>query len=385
MIQKLGRTNYQIFAMDVESHNDSESIAKQETSIWLGCLLDENSRIDDPNSYFYTIDEFLNKIINYSKPKRNKPHGTALCKNVCVYIYNLSFEWSFILPVLLEKGYQFAPIIDKSSEMVFNSVSTKSVSSVWEVTIKANKKYGFIKFRDLAKIFGGGLGKVAKSFNLPTQKGEIDYRLNRLHGHVVTNEEKEYCFKDTRIIIDILLEMQRRGDKDFWKSLSMSSYSMRKLIKFGYPRALKPYIAFRKQYPELGIEESTFLRQSVEGGLCYANPKFQFKEMNCKIGHIDARQMHPSSGYLFPYPYGFGEYFKGKPPMNRINCCRIRISYDDVLLYYNIKLIGCPFIEGREIVVWDFEIPVMMKCYINLKIQYIDGYSYQPPAQLLPG
>ena len=376
MIQKLGRTNYQIFAMDVESHNDPESIAKQETSIWLGCLLDENLQSDDPNSYFYTIDEFLDRIINLSKPHRNKPHGTKLCKNVCIYIYNLSFEWSFILPVLLERGFEFAPIIDKDSSMVFNSISTKSVSSVWEVTIKAGAKFGFIKFRDLAKIFGGGLGKVAASFNLPTQKGEIDYRLNRLHNYQITEEEKIYCYKDTRIIIDILLEMQRRGDKDFWKSLSMSSYSMRKLIKYGYPRSLKPYAAFRKQYPELDLEESTFLRQSVEGGLCYANPKYQFMEMECQIGHIDARQMHPSSAYLYPYPYGTGEFFKGKPPMNRISCCRIKISYDDVLLYSNIKLIGCPFIEDREMFVWDFEIPVMMKCYVNLKVEYIDGYAY---------
>ena len=86
MIQKLGRANYQIFAMDVESHNDPESIEKQETSIWLGCLLDENLQSDDPNSYFYTIDEFLDRIISLSKPHRKKPHGTKLCKNVCIYI-----------------------------------------------------------------------------------------------------------------------------------------------------------------------------------------------------------------------------------------------------------------------------------------------------------
>ena len=377
MIQKLGRTNYQIFAMDVESHNDPESIAKQETSIWLGCLLDENLTKDDPNSYFYTIDEFLDRIIDFSKPRRKTAHGTRLCKNVCVYIYNLSFEWSFILPKLLERGFEFAPIINKESGMVYNSISTKSVSSVWEVTIKASPKFGFIRFRDLAKIFGGGLGKVAKSFNLPTQKGEIDYRKNRLHNYQITQEEKEYCFNDTRIIIDILLEMQRRNDKDFWKSLSMSSYSMRKLIQWGYKRALKPYLQFRKGYPELGAEETKFLRQSVEGGLCYANPRYQFKELDCKIGHIDARQMHPSSAYLYPYPYGEGEFFTGAPKMGRISCCRIRISYDDVKLYSNIKLIGCPFIEDREIVVWDFEIPIMQQCYENLKVEFIDGYAYK--------
>ena len=69
--------------------------------------------------------------------------------------------------------------------MVFNSISTKSVSSVWQVQLKFSKKSGIVVFRDLAKIFGGGLGAVAKAFKLPTQKGEIDYRLNRLHNMVI--------------------------------------------------------------------------------------------------------------------------------------------------------------------------------------------------------
>ena len=34
-------------------------------------------------------------------------------------------------------------------------------------------------------------------------------------------------------------------------------------------------------------------------------------------------------------------------------------------------------IEDKEIVVWDFEIPTMYKCYVNLKIEYIEGYAYR--------
>ena len=62
MIHRIGRKKYIIKAMDVESHNDTESIAKNETSIWLGCYLDENSKVDDESSYFYTISEFLERI-----------------------------------------------------------------------------------------------------------------------------------------------------------------------------------------------------------------------------------------------------------------------------------------------------------------------------------
>ena len=77
------------------------------------------------------------------------------------------------------------------------------------------------------------------------------------------------------------------------------------------------------------------------------------------------------------YPYGTGEKFIGKPPKGKISACRIRVGYDGVYLHSIIKLIGIDYIEDYEIVVWDFEIPVMMKCYKNLRIKFIDGYAYK--------
>ena len=377
MYQRINRKKYRIKAFDIETHNDIETIAKRETSMWLGCYIDEFSQIDDESSYLYTMDEFIDRIEQDSNPKRHSSKESIPVKNICIYVYNLSFEWSFLLPYLLDRGFTFKDNIEKDDEYVYNTISTKSVSSVWSINLKFGKKHGVIVFRDLAKIYGGGLRKVAESFNLETQKGEIDYRLNRLHNHVITKEEKEYCFKDTRILMEILMEMDKKDDKDFWNSMSMASYSMRKLIKRGYPRAIKPYGKFRESYPELSSEETDFLRRGVEGGITYAPRDWQFKVINQKIGHIDAHQMHPSSAFLNLFPYGEGEFFTGEAPLGRICCCRVLISYDDVRLYSNIKLIGLPFVEDFEIVVWDFEIPIMRKCYVNFRIKYLDGYAYK--------
>lgn len=286
---RINRKKYSVYAMDVESHNDEESIAKRETSIWLGCLINDENKEDEESSYFYSIDEFITRLEKLSAPHR-KENGSRTINNIACYIYNLSFEWSFILPVLEARGYTFIEKIERENEFVFNSISTKSCSSVWQVNLKAKKNSGFIILRDLAKIFGGGLGKVAKAFNLPTQKGEIDYRKNRLHNYVITKEEKIYCFKDTRIIIDILLEMNRREDKDFWNSMSMASYSMRKLVKRGWPRATKPYRKYRENYPELLEQETEFLRKGVEGGITYAPDKWQYLDIKSKICHIDAHR-----------------------------------------------------------------------------------------------
>lgn len=379
MIAKIGRMNYSIWAFDLESHNDDESLAKRETSMWLGCLLNEDSKIDDEESYLYNISDFVDKldILSKGEQKHSKTKG---CKNICIYIYNLSFEWSFILPELIRRGFKFGDI--KKEEFVYNTVSTKSVSTVWEAKIKFSKNQGNIIFRDLAKIYQGGLANVAKAFELETQKGEIDYRLNRLHNWIPTQEEKEYCFKDTRILVEILLKQIEKGDKDFWKSSSAAGYAMRKLISFGYGKYKKPYSQFRKEYPLLSKEENEFLRNTIGGGITYAPSKWQFVDIKEKVLHIDAHQMHPSQAYEHAFPYGKGEYFKGTPTTDGISACRIKISYDDVRLFNIISLIGLYGVSDREITVWDFEIPVMFKCFVNLKIEYIDGYNYK--ARKLP-
>lgn len=394
MIQRIKRRKYEIYAFDIETHNDEESIRKQETSMWLGCFINEESTIND-DVFFYDMDSFIDKLDEMTSKKRKKTKGKnekRPCNNLCIYIYNLSFEWSFILPVLLKRGFHFS--LDKDAEMSFNSVSTKSVSSVWQVNMKFKKNSGQIILRDLAKMYGGGLGKVAEAFHLPTQKGEIDYTENRLHRpmviengkeHIyVTDEEKDYCFKDVKILMDILVEVDKRNDKDFWNNCSMASYSMSRLMKFGFRKTFTPYKEYRKSYPELGAEESAFLRNSVAGGITYATDKWQFVEVNAPIFCCDAHQMHPSQIYSKPFPYGEGTYFTGKPTclFKHINCCHIRISYTGVKLHSVIQLIGCPMIVGRELYVWDFEIPTMKKVYENLEIEFIDGYCYK--ARFLP-
>ena len=384
MIQRIKRKKFEIYAFDLESHNDEESIAKNETSMWLGCLINEKSTMKD-DVFFYDIDSFIDRLEEITSKTRKKVKGkneTRPCNNLCIYIYNLSFEISFILPALLKRGFKFS--LDKDEEYSYNSVSTKSVSSVWQFNMRFKKSSGQIIFRDLAKMYGGGLREVAKAFGLETQKGEMDYTLNRLHGHIVTYEEKEYCFKDVKILMDILVEMDKKKDKAFWNNCSMASYSMTLLMKSGFPKTYTPYKEFRKQYPELDATETEFLRHSVAGGITYATDHWQFVEVNHPIFCCDAHQMHPSQIYLKPFPYGYGEYFEGKPTplFKTISCCHIRISYTGVKIHSVIQLIGCPMIEARELWLWDFEIPTLKKCYENLEIEWIDGYRYK--AKFLP-
>lgn len=385
MIIRSGRKNYSVWAFDVESHNDEETIKKRETSIWLYSFINDESKLEE-SSFGYTIEEWLDRLEKMTSGKRKNANETRPCKNLLIYIFNLSFEWSFIFPKLLDRGFTWVPRIEAKHENVFTNVSTRSASSVWSATLKFGKNHGIVEMRDLCKIFPGSLRSLAKSFGLPTQKGEIDYMLNRLHGHVVTPEEKEYCFKDTKIVMDILQKMKERNDRHFWKALSAGSYSMMTLIDQTFKdRTHKPMKAFRKRFPILGKEESDFIRKSVAGGITYSPSGWQFKVIDREIYHIDAKQMHPSSAYLNVFPYGKGTHFDGneKPTDHVYICCQhIRVSYSSVKLHSVIKLIGLSFVDGYDLWLWDFEIELMKECYVDLEIEYIDGYAYR--CALLP-
>ena len=366
---KIGHRPFSVYAFDIETHNDDESIAKGETSTWLGYLINEESDPMDRNSYFYDLDEFLDRIEAMTRCVKKKK------KNLLIYVFHLSFEWSFLLPVLLRHGFQWRETISKKDAFVYTSITNTTATSVWDVKIKFHKSSGFIELRDINKIFPGSLRGLAKSFSLPTQKGEIDYRKNRLHDYTVTDEEKVYCFKDCRIIIDILSKL--KDDKAFWKSLSAGSYSMNKMIQETYGRAWKPMRVFRTQYPELPAEINEFLRKGASGGITYATPSFQYKKINDRVIHIDAHQMHPFQMATRLFPYGTPEYFQGKPPFGKISLCHVKVSYSDVKLHEIISMIGVDFCKDAELYLWDFEIRTCEKCYIDFEVKYIDGYAFQ--------
>lgn len=377
MIRQIGKRKYSIYGFDIETHNDEESIKKNETSIWLAVFANEESKPNDESCYFYNIESWLDKLEKLSK------HNKRKVSNLMIYIFNLAFEWSFILPVLLKRGFIWKESPEKEGE--FCSVSTKTCSSVWQVKLKFHKETEVI-LRDLRKILQGSLNSIAKSFNTPTQKGvtDIDYTLNRLHGHIVTKEEKYYCFKDVRILIEILLEMDKRNDKEFWKTCSASSYACSKMIREGYKWAKKPMKAFREDYPLLDEKESLFLRKATSGGITYATPKFQFKNIKERIKHIDIHQAHPNSAYRYKYPFGKGVYFRSLKdyPKSGMSCLHVKVSYTGVKLHNIIELITIDTVDDYDLWLWDFELKQMKDCYIDLSVEFIEGYNYQ--TKMLP-
>ena len=105
MIYRIGRKKYQFYAFDIESHNDIESIKKMETSMWLGCFIDENSSIDDESSYLYNMNQFIDRIEYLSNRHRHSSDESRPIKKIAIcfvlYFHNLSIFIIYLLNGLL--------------------------------------------------------------------------------------------------------------------------------------------------------------------------------------------------------------------------------------------------------------------------------------------
>ena len=400
---KISKEIYTVYAMDFETHADSETIEafkegkKVDTGVWLWYLINEtHNYLDD--CYGYTLEGFFNRLMKLSqKDKHNHKNN-----NLLIYDYNLAFEWSFMRFYLGRNGFTYCEKFAPGDKKVYNLVCTPSQSRVWEINLCFDyDNFGIVKMRDLNLILASGsLKKLAKAFNLPTQKGEIDYLENRrAPNYVVTDEEKFYCFKDVKIIMDVLTSEKIRYDKEFWKSLSSSSYSCMKAVNFAYSNYYKPYQQYRKNYPELSAKEFNFVHNGVGGGITYCVPRYQFRDIitgeeyngqKCEgILHIDMRQAHPSQMANKEFPRGVGKYiqfpkgtylksdFNGELVPNKISCVHCYISYTSVKLHSVIQLIGLDYyVHKYALTVWDFEIATMFKAYNNLEVEVIDCYTY---------
>ena len=59
---RINRKKYKVFAFDIETHNDEESIKNKTTSMWLGCYIDENSK---EAMVTKLIASFINKLLKF--------------------------------------------------------------------------------------------------------------------------------------------------------------------------------------------------------------------------------------------------------------------------------------------------------------------------------
>ena len=270
------------YTADFETTTD-----EKDCRVWAYALCN----IDNPDEFYYG-NNFEGFIDFCSNPT----------KNYTLYFHNLKFDGSFIISWLLHNGFEYIEDRKDKRDNTFTTLIT-DMGQFYSIEIYFKVKSHHInkvKILDSLKIFPNfSVEKVAQGFDLPLRKLEIDYKMKRLIGWQLTNEEIDYIRNDVEIMARALKIMFEQGlNKMTIAGDAFNSY--------------KSFVPnFRKRFPILPKVVDEDIRQSYRGGFTYVNEIYKEKPVGRGIC-IDKNSMYPSKMVQKPLPYGKPEFFEGK-------------------------------------------------------------------------
>lgn len=231
--------------------------------------------------------------------------------NPTVSFQNLKFDGNFIIPYLINNGYEYIDDKKYSRDRTFTTLigdtgQFYSIEVYFEVNrhiAKSGRKYvktRKVKFLDSRKVIPMSVEKAAKSFGLPILKGEIDYNKFREVGYQPTEEEWAYQINDVQIMAMCLNQMYDEGLTKMTTASNALSYYKDMMGN-----------SFKKYFPELPKEIDGDIRQSYKGGFTYLNPIYE--EVVTQGGYVfDVNSMYPAKMKYEKMPIGHPVFFEGE-------------------------------------------------------------------------
>lgn len=213
------------------------------------------------------------------------------------YFHNAGFDVEFLFSYLFsERGFRYSETGREGCVTLLMSASRKFYQS--EIYFKKSKK-GTVKavVKDSYKKLPYSVDQIAKDFNLPISKLEIDYDEYREVGHELTSEELEYLEHDVKIVA-MALRIQ------FEQNLTSLTIGADAL------KHAKSTFNFSKYFPVLPLEVDAEIRQAYKGGYTYVNPRYKGKILGSGIV-LDVNSMYPAQ-MRKRLPVGIPHYYGGR-------------------------------------------------------------------------
>jgi hypothetical protein len=260
---------------------------EDETYVWAWALCEignvENIRIGE------NIEEFFEEIQKEANPK--------------VYFHNLKFDGSFLINWLYENSFELIKDSKEARDKTFQCIIS-DLGAFYTITVY-NKVFGTriekITFIDSLKIINMKVKDIAKTFNLPISKLELDYNKPRELGYQLTDEEKSYITNDVKIVAMALAQL-------FNEKLTKATAAANAL---GYYKQITGKDRFEHYFPTLTAFEDAQIRPSYKGRFTYLNPAYKNATVYNSIV-LDVNSLYPSVMRYELMPYGKPVYFKGK-------------------------------------------------------------------------
>ena len=244
------------------------NVNENDCRIWAYATFEIGS--EDNFTYGNNMEDFINWCAN---PKQN----------FIVYFHNLKFDSEYIISYLLKNGYtHIEDKKDKEDKTFTTLISGMGQFYCLEIyfTVKDKRHINKVKIYDSYKILDFSVDYIAKEFDLPIRKLEIDYKEFREVGHELTREEVDYIRNDVEIMARALKIMFDYGLTNMTiGSCALNNY--RKKMKY-----------FNQYYPTLDLDIDDYIRQSYKGGFTYLNPIYKEEVVHNGIV-LDVNSLYP--------------------------------------------------------------------------------------------
>lgn len=246
--------------------------------------------IGDPDNFIYgnSLDDFMEWCAN---PKAN----------YLLLFHNLKFDGAFILNWLIKNDYEYVKDRKDRHDKSFTTLIT-DMGQYYSIEVyfsvrghKTNK----VTFHDSLKVLNFSVAEIAKSFDLPISKLELDYTKYRPVGHKLTQHEIDYIRNDVEI-------MARALDIMYKQDMTKMTIGANALASF---KSMCPN--FNKLFPQLPLDIDYDIRRSYKGGFTWLSDKYTGKETGAGIV-LDVNSMYPAMMCQRWLPVGLPEPFEGK-------------------------------------------------------------------------
>ena len=338
------------------------------TSVWAWGI----SEIGNPDNFIYgtRISDFI--LWCYRQ------------KSAKLYFHNLKFDAEFIIYYLLSNGYTHIKDRSEKADKTFTTLITSDgLFYMMEIYFKVRgKSITKVSIYDSLKILNFSVDKIAKSFNLPIRKLEIDYKRHDAlpEGTPLTEEEVSYLRNDVEIMSRALDIMFNKG---FTKMTIGSD-------------ALSFYKSLNKKFddffPVFNKEIDGYLRESYRGGFTYLSPKYKEKETGKGIV-LDVNSLYPSCMKFELLPYGEPIFYTGKykhdkyyPLYIQKITCSFKVKPNKIptiqLKNYRFSFLENEYIEDSNGEIFTFtltsvDLELFLEQYDTPYIVYEYGYKFK--------
>lgn len=218
------------------------------------------------------------------------------------YFHNLKFDGEFIFYYLFKQGYRHVkdnPRKGQFTTLISSMGSFYSMTVVW----KNGKR---TEFRDSLKKLPFSVSTIAKAFNQPEQKGDLDYHAYRAPDHIATAAERAYIAADVLIVARALKTQLDAGAT----KLTVGSDALAEFKKITDKRM------FDKLFPVLPEIMDNEIRAAYRGGWTYCDTRWKNRPTGSGIVY-DVNSLYPSVMYDRLLPYGEPIYAPGMPEASR--------------------------------------------------------------------